>query len=126
MSKQPVRLGITSNTITPKLRELISKSDEHTQHIMVSMGVAPYDDCFAISPIPKNSSVSRTSSAVVRDGYPKTKRSRTSFVLARTVVRVSPTHFVRGLCFAKLPTKAFVLQNFRVRTSGFIRLATMN
>ena len=40
MSKQPVRLGIISNTITPKLRELISKSDEHAQHIMVSMGVA--------------------------------------------------------------------------------------
>ena len=40
MSKQPVRLGIISNTITPKLRELISKSDEHTQHVMVSMGVA--------------------------------------------------------------------------------------
>lgn len=40
MSKQPVRLGIISNTITPKLRELISKSDEHAQHVMVSMGVA--------------------------------------------------------------------------------------
>ena len=40
MSKQPIRLGIISNTITPKLRELISKSDEHAQHVMVSMGVA--------------------------------------------------------------------------------------
>ena len=40
MSKQPVRLGIISNTITPKLRELISKSDEHAQNVMVSMGVA--------------------------------------------------------------------------------------
>ena len=64
MSKQPVRLGIISNTITPKLRELISKSDEHAQNVMVSMGVAPYGDCFAISPIQKKSSDIRRFHAV--------------------------------------------------------------
>ena len=90
MSKQPVRLGIISNTI-PKLRELISKSDEHAQHIMVSMGVAPYDDCFAISPIPKNSSISRTSSAVVRDGHPKTKRAPTSVKISG-LIRLATTY----------------------------------